>query len=312
MRYSLPVLVAAAIFGLLVQPFPVPAQPLPIIDLHFHPAPGWDLGALVSTFDSVGVARAGNGAVGPDSVALLFGEKYPDRFLPFAGQNLISSFVLREGPRAWKLESEELVGYLNRIEGQLRDGRSKGLGEFYPNNLNSHPDSRQPTRYPADSPLMQRLWLLSATYGVPLSVHMEAEGQSVAEMERLLASDRRGTWVWAHCGNSAQPPLVRRLLQVHPNLHCELSRRLSEQLGPGVQAWAIDDTGRLQPPWRALIEQFPDRFVIGTDCSCTQSSTYVAFVRQWRQILAQLSDQTAAKVAHENAERILRLPPTGR
>lgn len=159
---------------------------------------------------------------------------------------------------------------------------------------------------------MRRLWLFSATYGIPLSVHMEAEGGSVAEMERLLASDRRGTWIWAHCGSYAQPSLLRRLLQAHANLHCDLSARQSARLGRGLQDRAIDDGGRLQPAWRGLIEEFPDRFVLGTDSSSTQISEYVGLIRQWRQILSQLSDQTAPRVAHQNAERILRLPPVTR
>src|SRR6266508_6088056 len=48
----------------------IPAQPLPIVDLHFHAEDGWDRDALVQRFDQLGVARAGNGAEGADSLAL--------------------------------------------------------------------------------------------------------------------------------------------------------------------------------------------------------------------------------------------------
>ncbi len=142
MRYGVLVLAAIAVFGLLAQPSPVPAQALPIIDLHFHPDEDWDLGALVSAFDSVGVTRAGNGAKqkkdltsGLDDLPLSFATRYPDRFIPFAGQIPIGRFIARDGQRAWRLESEMLVSYLNQLEGQLRDGRFKGLGEFFSNNL---------------------------------------------------------------------------------------------------------------------------------------------------------------------------------
>ncbi len=311
MRYGVPVLAAIAVFGLLAQPSPVPAQVLPIVDLHFHPDEDWDLGALVSAFDSVGVARAGNGATGPDSLALSFAARFRDRFIPFAGQGPIGRFIRTDGQRAGRGETPELLSYLNQLEGQLREGRFKGLGEVFPNNLNSNPASLPGTRFPADSPLMQRLWQFSATYSIPLSVHMDVEGSSVAEMERLLTTDRKGTWIWAHCG-FAHPPLVRRLLQTHANLHCELSLRQSVRLGPGGQEFAVDVGERLKPDWRALLEEFPDRFVLGTDTRSPQISEYVGLIRHWRQILSQLSDQTAPRVAHQNAERILRLPPVTR
>jgi len=50
------------------------AEILPIIDLHFHAEEDWDLQALVKVMDKVGVAKAGNGAKGPDSLILSFAE----------------------------------------------------------------------------------------------------------------------------------------------------------------------------------------------------------------------------------------------
>jgi hypothetical protein len=71
----------------------------------------------------------------------------------------------------------------------------------------------------------------------------------------------------------------------------------------------MDQAGRLREVWRQLLEEFPDRFVIGTDLSAPSPNGYAALVAFWRTILEQLLPETAANIAHRNAERILALPP---
>jgi predicted TIM-barrel fold metal-dependent hydrolase len=290
---------------LLQAPLRASAQTLPIIDLHFHADQVWDVQALVKLFDELGVAAAGNGARGSDDLALKFAEQYPGRFIPFGGNEPIRGFISRGGERAYTLQDPAVVEYLGRLEVALRNGQFKGIGELVVNS--THSCSDKPSKYPADSPLMHRLWALSASYGVPLSAHMDATDDSLAQMERLLASDRRGTWIWAHTGWSADssPTLLRRLLQAHPNLFCELSGR--ESIRRKYRGDPIDEGGMLKPTWKALLEEFPDRFVIGTDIDPATLETYREEIGYWRGILTQLSPTTAAKLAHENAKRLLKL-----
>jgi predicted TIM-barrel fold metal-dependent hydrolase len=188
----------------------------------------------------------------------------------------------------------------------LREKRYKGIGELVVNSTYSRSDKA--AKYPADSPLMRRLWTLSAKYDVPLSVHLDATPDSLEQMERLLASDRAGTWIWAHTGwlPVANPSLLRRLLQAHPNLFCELSGR--ESIRRIYRGDPIDDDRVLKAPWKALLEDFSDRFVIGTDVDPATMAAYAEEIGYWRGILAQLSPATAAKLAHGNAERLLKLP----
>jgi predicted TIM-barrel fold metal-dependent hydrolase len=279
---------------------------LGIIDVHFHPAPTWDLYALAKLFDELGVAAAGNGARDSDALALKFSQQHPGRFIPFGGNEPIRQFTNREGERAWTLQSAAVVEYLAQLETAVREGRYKGIGELVANSTYSRSDKA--AKYPADSPLMRRLWTLSAKYAVPLSVHLDATPDSLEQMERLLASDRAGTWIWAHTGwlPVANPLLLRRLLQAHPNLFCELSGR--ESIRRIYRGDPIDDDRVLKPGWKALLEDFPDRFVIGTDVDPATMAAYAEEIGYWRGILAQLSPTAAAKLAHGNAERLLKLP----
>ena len=302
--------VTMALPGLLLLQIPmlVSAQTMPIIDMHFHADQVWDVQALVNLFDELSVAAAGNGARGSDDLALQFAQQYPGRFIPYGGNEPIRGFISREGERAYSLESPAVVEYLGQLEAALRDKQFKGIGELVVNSTHSRAD--KPSKYPADSPLMRRLWVLSAQYGVPMSAHMDATPESTQQMERLLASDHRGTWVWAHTGwlPDADPSMLRRLLQAHPNLFCELSGR--ESLRQKYRGDPIDEGGVLKPAWKALLEELPDRFVIGTDVDPATLKNYEEEIRWWRGILTQLSPTAAAKLAHENAERLLKLPAT--
>jgi predicted TIM-barrel fold metal-dependent hydrolase len=283
---------------------------LPIVDVHFHPAPMWDIYAVTKLFDELGVAAAGNGARESDALAAKFAQQHPGRFIPFVGNEPIRQFTSREGERAWTLQSAAVVDYLTQLETALREKRYKGIGELVVNSVHSRSDKA--AKYPADSPLMRRLWALSATYDVPLSVHLDATPDSVEQMERVLASNRSGTWIWAHTGwlPVANPSLLRRLLQAHPNLFCELSGR--ESIRRIYRGDPIDNDRVLKPDWKALLEDFPDRFVIGTDVDPATMAAYAEEIGYWRGILLQLSPSTAASLAHGNAERLLKLTSSSR
>jgi hypothetical protein len=283
-------------------PTPVPAEELPIIDLHFHPEAAWGDG-LVALFDDLGVRASGSGAQASDAQTLELAETYAPRIIPFGGGYTLRQFVLTLGAAAWDLESAEVTAYVDRLDVDLAAGRFAAIGEIHVDSTASYFIGTPPIRYPADAPLMQRLWSMSAAHGVPVSVHMDGSPESVAAMERLLASDRRGTWLWAHTGHYAEPPLVRRLLQAHPNLYCELSYRSS--ISPSRSAVPLDAAGVLRPEWRALLEEFPDRFVLGTDLSAPSHAEYTRHVGFWRAILDQLSPDTAARIAYANAGRLV-------
>lgn len=284
----------------------VQKNPLRIVDVHFHPAPMWDTYALTKLFDELGVAAAGNGARESDALAAKFAQQQPNRFIPFVGNEPIRQFTSREGERAWTLQSSAVVDYLAQLETALREKRYRGIGELVVNSVHSRSDKA--TKYPADSPLMRRLWALSAKYDVPLSVHLDATPDSLEQMERVLVSDRSGTWIWAHTGwlPVANPSLLRPLLQAHPNLFCELSGR--ESIRRIYRGDPIDNDRVLKPEWKAMLEDFPDRFVIGTDVDPPTMAAYAEEIGYWRGILSQLSPPTAAKLAHGNAERLLKLP----
>jgi predicted TIM-barrel fold metal-dependent hydrolase len=291
---------------------PAPAQPvatpaptqvaianLPIFDMHFHPDTAWDLPSLIALMDELGVAKAVGGSGGTGSTALDFAERYPDRFVPFAGQDVLRALHASEGTAVSNFESPRVVQHVAALEQGLLARCWAGIGELFVNTIASHRTGA--FRMPADSNLMRRLWETSATYDVPLSVHMDADPASVAELRRLLALNPAGTWIWAHSGWYAEPALLRELLQAHPNLYLELSFRDEPR-----SFAAVSSGGRLREDWRSLLEEMPERFVLGTDLLPPPTAAkYGDLIRFWRGILEQLTPATAAKLAHDNAARLL-------
>ena len=283
------------------EPTAIATEDLPIVDLHFHPEPAW--GDLEALFDQLNVRAAGNGASGPSSIALEQAEQFPSRIIAFGGGHEVRQLILAHGEQAWDLQAGEITAFLDELDAQLQAGEFRGIGEIHVNNQASNIPGSPQYLYPADSPLLQELFSLAGAHGVPLSIHMDAEPASVAEMERLLSSNRSANLLWAHTGHYAEPDLIRRLLEQHPNLYCELSYRIS--LSVSRTATPMDTNGVLAQDWLELLEAFPDRFVIGTDLSFAAPASYAAMIAAWRGVLLQLSPATAAALAHLNAERLI-------
>jgi predicted TIM-barrel fold metal-dependent hydrolase len=280
-------------------PTAVAIETLPIVDMHFHPDAGWDVDSLLALMDELGVKLAVGGSGGTGSEALEFWRAHPDRFIPFAGQDAVRTIYVAEGTAASEFRSTRIVSHVTRLGEQLDARCWAGIGELFVNTIASHRTGAM--RMPADSALMRRLWEMSATYQVALHVHMDADPASVAEMRRLLASNPNATWIWAHAGWYATPSLLRELLQAHQNLYLELSFR--DELR---SFFAVSEGGRLREEWRALFEEQPERFLLGTDLLPPPTAAkYRDLIGFWRGVLLQLTPVTAAKLAHENAESLL-------
>lgn len=137
---------------------------------------------------------------------------------------------------------------------------------------------------------------------------MQADTESVEELERLLPIDRKGTVIWAHCGAWAEASLVRRLMTQHPNLFCELSHRDGRRSGPrNPHVPIVGFFSRLKSDWKELLEGHSDRFLIGTDSESL--GDYQGITDLYRNILAQLTPEAARRIAYENAQRLFHLRP---
>lgn len=164
-----------------------------------------------------------------------------------------------------------------------RAGPYRGLGEFHLY------DSRN-----ADGPIARRLMQLAQARDLVVLAHVDDEA-----IERLMAHAPRARLVWAHTGIGGVPVArVRALLQRHATLMGELSYR------PGL----TDGEGRLSAEWQALLGEFSERFLIGSDTWVNPRwSAYEALMGEARRWLGSLPPEAARRIAWGNGARLFGL-----
>lgn len=283
---------------------------LRLIDAHDHWPVGITAAQLVAVLDQQNVSRVvlmqnGSGQQPPLPAA----DAYPDRVIPFAG------FVSQGHTRA----------EIDAVDRQLATGRYRGIGEV----LSLHyafseaGASAPRVEIAADSPWVSDLLCLAAKYSVVLTIHMESTADTVLALARALRRQPQARVIWAHQtslktfggqaaddARRADPEQVAALLAEFPNLYADIA--------PGYEAFFFDTNvdGKLPEAWKALYERFSDRFVVGFDQPFAQGWTNpggyarrVSWVRGW---LSQLTPVAQARLASENAERLLAArPPSG-
>ena len=162
-------------------------------------------------------------------------------------------------------------------------GAYKGLGEFHLY------DSAN-----ADGPVARSLMQLAQQRDLAVLAHVDDDA-----IVRLYAHAPRARIVWAHTGIGGVPvERVRELLRRHPTLMGELSYR------PGLL-----ENGRLAAPWRALFNDHPDRFMIGSDTWVNgRWEQYEPLMDEARRWLGELPPDVARRIAWDNAARLFGLP----
>jgi hypothetical protein len=187
---------------------------------------------------------------------------------------------------------------------------------------------------PPDHELFLRLSDLAAWHNVPIDLHMEAVPEAmplpsrlqsppnpetlepnIAAFERLLAHNRAAKIVWVHLGwdgtGARTAELTRRLLQAHSNLFLSL-RVPSDLHAADVESSTLlmSADGQLKAEWRAAVEEFPDRFVLGSDEIITQQGRHGSngSIGATAGLLGQLSEELQRKISSENPCCLYRLP----
>jgi Amidohydrolase len=208
-------------------------------------------------------------------------KKYPHELAVLGGGGTLNAMIL-ESARSGDSGPEVKRQFRERAEELLREGVA-GFGELTADHL-SQPSSgiKDYEHAPPDHPLFLLLADIAAEHHLPIDLHMEAVPQTmllpadltapnpsqlvpnIAQFERLLAHNRGAKIIWAHAGADftgyRTPELCRRLLIAHSNLYMEIK---IDPVIPGRNPVVAD--GKIMPDWLKLFQDFPDRFVIGSD-----------------------------------------------
>lgn len=256
--------------GLALAPAAALAAELPIFDAHLHyshdAVMDLPVADAVALLRKAGLKRALVSSSDDEGTQKLLAAA-PDLILPE-----LRPYRRRSDVGSWVREPA-IIDYL---EQKLAKHRYVAIGEFH--------------LYGADAelPVPRRMVELAKQHKLWLHAHSDAEA-----VERLFKLDPEARILWAHSG-FAPPEAVRDMLRKHKNLWCDLAFRSDQASG-----------GTVDPAWRAVFTEFPDRFMVGTDTFTPERWPYVvehaAFSRAW---LADLPREIAEAIAWRNGEAL--------
>ena len=160
-------------------------------------------------------------------------------------------------------------------------GPYRGIGEFHLY------DSAN-----ANGPVAKKLVALAEQKQLAVLAHVDDVAIDLL-MANAPSKGQALRLIWAHTGIGGAPvERVRALLERYPLLMGELSYR------PGLTC----TDGKLCPEWRALILQYPERFLVGSDTWVNQRwSAYDELMQGYRVWLGDLPPATAQRIAWGNA-----------
>lgn len=247
------------------------AADLPIVDAHIHYS--HDAWPLVPPKDAIailrkaGLKRAMVSSSNDDGTQMLLAEA-PDLIVP-----VLRPYRNRSDVGSW-VRDESVIAHL---EQRLKKYRYVGIGEFH--------------AFGADIelPVMRRVIALAREHRLLLHAHSDADA-----IERIFRHDPEARVLWAHSGFD-RPERVRAMLRRFPLLWSDLAFRTDQA-----------SAGKVTSDWRAAFEEFPTRFMVGTDTFTPERWHFIGEHAKWsRAWLADLPADLAEKIAYRNADALI-------
>ena len=164
----------------------------------------------------------------------------------------------------------------------------------------------------ADNLALGRVFAFAGKHDLSIFLHSNSgsvwkrEPIYLPEVETAVREHPGTRFIWCHAGISRRieiPTLTHELalLGKYPNLHVDIS-------------WVVYETnvltkeGKPSPQWVALVEAFPDRFLIGSD-KVGHFADYPKEITKYYTFLDALKPETARKLARENLLSVLPKSP---
>jgi hypothetical protein len=280
---------------------------LPIIDVEFHYGQEIEIEKLIRRMDQNGVALtwlAPGGDQGRSGVSMALNERYPDR--------IVSTTVSGDG----KLWHSGDKGFLDILATAVRSGYYFAMGEFEARHYHAGPSTSPEAHTRVDSEAMTVVFELSKEKSIPFLLHHEAEDKLLPELELMLGRYPEEKVIWCHAGRNRNPntwekfrkaEAARKFLQEYPNLYFNFLASPPGARCSGYVEGIMYNMGSLDPEWKKAIEEFPDRFVLGSDVAPLRfEGWYDRVFNDYRNIILQgVRKDVAERIAYKNAWKLM-------
>jgi predicted TIM-barrel fold metal-dependent hydrolase len=183
----------------------------------------------------------------------------------------------------------------------------QGIGEI----LTRHDDLGRMTEGEtarANHPALKPVYDFAADHDLPVWVHSNLgtvgleQPIYLEEIRSAVKDSPRTRFVWCHAGYTRNLK-IPSVTQVVDGLLAE-NKNLWIDLAWVVYEGTVAPGGAPDPRWVALIEKYPDRFLIGSD-KIGAYGTYRAEIRKFDPLLAALKPATAEAIASRNLLQVL-------
>ena len=280
------------------------ANELYLIDAHSQIDHFVDRSTIVPLMDKAGIRHvilSTRGRVAPEQITG-FAAKHPDRVT--ASVRTKSKHYASKSPKFYK-----------KFEKQMRMPGFGAMAElilWHAKKGNKAPE----WVVPPDAKQVRVALKGALAKGWPFIIHIEFKATNVRDefmnkMEAMVENNPDHSFALIHMGQLKTKDAAR-LLAKHANLHFMASHANPFITANSSQPWVdlFDGGQSLAPRWKALFVKYPDRFILNFDNVWVDhwGDKYVGQAALWRKALAELPAEVASKVAHENAERLWKLP----
>ncbi len=284
--------------GLAVAAASAPGQPAdaraaaapyagPLFDAHLHyndeAVARYPIPEVLGRMQRSGVRAVIANSRPNDGTKALAAAREPARRAGVAVVPFVRLYRDRADYSGWHADPGIVDMVLRELAAGTEAGPYRGLGEFHLY------DSAN-----ADGATARRLMQLAQERDLVVLAHVD----DVA-IETLFAHAPKTRLIWAHSGIGGAPvERVRSLLQRHPTLLGELSYR------PGL----TEGEGRLSAPWKALMLEMPERFLVGSDTWINgRWDDYEVLMQQARRWLGDLPPPIARRIGWDNGAALFGL-----
>ena len=247
------------------------AEKVPIADVHRHVQRWVSPSLLKRQMEENNVGWSG--AVGPpfgpwdtEPYSQLLGKKY----IATAGQPELGSIYAQHGAEGLtNINLDAYKDFLKILDQLFATGRIKGIGELILNNRTTNPNVAFRRKVRIDAPPFEAMFKISAKHGGFVQIHAQDDPDSVDQIKSLAGQYESTPIILSHCLFTGNIDLVRSMLSQHKNLFCEMSARSRSHFpnidNPIIRERVVYGEDFAKKEWLDLIEEFPTRFMVGTD-----------------------------------------------
>lgn len=297
------------------------------------------LESMISIMDEVGTsyamlmsppASAGHGNSQFEADLASAARENPERFF-YVGGGAVLNPLVHQAVKAGRVTDTTRAEFEAAAQAILADG-AVGFGEIAILHLSlsaSHPFEEAP----ANHELLLLLADLAAQNDVPIDIHMDPVLQdmqtpdeiikrslqnpttlqgNIELFEALLSHNPATRIIWAHTADTTgdlSAELLRDLLVKHTNLYLSLRLAPARRQATDGKDNILDSAGNIQTEWQRLIQDYPERFIIGSDIFWGERDA-VPSQTLATSFLAQLPHDIAERIACLNVATIYQLDVT--